>query len=67
VGPAPVGVKHDRCRLGSTAVATSASASLPVDLGVRLSGGSTGLLSADGAQQSEGGESERPVHLVCLS
>ena len=65
VGPAPVGVKHDGSSLGGTAVATSASAGLPVDLGVSLSLRCADLLSADGAQEGERSEGERPVHLVC--
>ena len=65
MSPAPVGVQGDRTSLGGTAVATSTGAGFPVELGVSLSGGSADLLSADGAQESERGESERPVHLVC--
>lgn len=65
VSPAPVGVKDNRTSLGGAAVATGTSAGLPVKLGVGLSRGSADLLSADGAQESERGESERPVHLVC--
>lgn len=65
VSPAPVGVKDNRTSLGSAAVATGASAGLPVELGVGLSRGSADLLGADGTQESERGESERRVHLVC--
>jgi hypothetical protein len=65
VSPAPVGVENDRTSLGGTAVATGTSAGLPVELGVSLGCGSADLLSADSAQESERGESERPVHLVC--
>lgn len=64
VSPAPVGVQNNGRLLGCTAAAACASASLPVDLRVDLGGGGTNLLSADGAQESERGESERPVHLV---
>lgn len=63
MGPSPVGVEHNRGSLAGTAVATSASAGLPVDLGVSLSLRRADLLSADGAQESERSEGERPVHL----
>ena len=65
VGPSPVRIEDNGSRLCGTAVTTSASAGLPVDLGVSLSLGRADLLSADGAQECERSESERPVHLVC--
>jgi hypothetical protein len=65
VGPTPVRVEHNRGRLAGAAIASSASAGLPVDLGVSLSLRRTDLLSADGAQEGERSEGERPVHLVC--
>ncbi|KAJ8109446.1 hypothetical protein OPT61_g7451 [Boeremia exigua] len=65
VRPTPVGVEHNRRGLLATAVAAGTSAGLPVNLGVVLRLISADLLGADGAQEGERGESERPVHLVC--
>lgn len=65
VDPAPVGVEGDGTGLGGTASASSASACLPGQLGVSLSGDSASLLGADSAEERERSESERPVHGCC--
>lgn len=62
MGPTPVGVEGDGAGLGGAASATSASASLPRQLGVSFGGDCASLLSAGGSVERERSESERPVH-----
>jgi hypothetical protein len=65
VGPAPVGVKSDRTRLGSAAGPAGTSACLPGQLGVGLRSDRASLLGAGGSEERERSESERPVHGCC--
>lgn len=65
VRPSPVRVEHNGSSLVCAAVSTSASAGLPVKLGVSLGLLLADLLGADGSEDGERGEGESPIHLDC--
>lgn len=65
VSPSPVGVEHNGAGLVGAAVAASARAGLPGQLGVHLSSAGADLLGAGGSKERERSDGEVPVHVDC--